>query len=56
LKKGESLNENELIKFVAAHIARFKKPKYVVFVSSLPKTDDGLIDREKVKALYGNPQ
>ena len=54
LKKGESLNENELIEFVAARIARFKKPKYVVFVSNLPKTKDGLIDREKIKSQFGN--
>jgi long-chain acyl-CoA synthetase len=53
LKKGESLNENELIEFVAARIAHYKKPKYVVFVSKLPKTADGLIDREKVKAEFG---
>jgi len=53
LKKGESLNENELIEFVATRIARYKKPKYVIFVSKLPKTADGLIDREKVKAEFG---
>jgi long-chain acyl-CoA synthetase len=53
LKEGVTLNENELIEFVATRIARFKKPKYVIFVSTLPKTEDGLIDREKVKAKYG---
>ncbi len=53
LKKGESLNENELIEFVAARIARYKKPKYIIFVSKLPKTADGLIDREQVKAEFG---
>jgi len=54
LKKGASLNETELIEFVAARIARYKKPKYVVFVSNLVKTKDGLIDRERVKAEYGS--
>jgi acyl-CoA synthetase (AMP-forming)/AMP-acid ligase II len=53
LKKDELLNENELIEFVAARIARYKKPKYVIFVSKLPKTAHGLIDREKVKAEFG---
>lgn len=53
LKKGESLDEHDLIEFVAARIARYKKPKYVVFVSSLPKDEDGFIDREKVKSRYG---
>lgn len=49
LKKGESLKESELIEFVASKIARFKKPKHVVFVPDLPKNDDGTIDRVKVK-------
>ncbi|MGA2464980.1 MAG: AMP-binding protein [Thermodesulfobacteriota bacterium] len=53
LKTGGSLNESELIEFVQGRIARFKKPKYVVFVSSLPKTEDGCIDREKIKVDYG---
>lgn len=54
LKEKGELSENELIEFVAARIARFKKPKYVVFVSGLPKTEEGVIDRERVKIEYGN--
>jgi long-chain acyl-CoA synthetase len=42
-----------LIDFVASRIARFKKPKYVEFVPALPKGADGSIDRQKVKASYG---
>jgi long-chain acyl-CoA synthetase len=53
LKKGETLTETGLIDFVAARIARYKKPKYVVFVPSLPKNKDGSVDRQKVKADYG---
>ncbi len=53
LKEGSTLSKQELIDFVASRIARYKKPKYVEFVSALPKTEDGSIDREKVKALYG---
>ncbi|MDY7038673.1 MAG: AMP-binding protein [Thermodesulfobacteriota bacterium] len=52
LKKGASLAEADLIEFVADRIARYKKPKYIVFVSSLPKSKDGLIDRSKIKADY----
>ena len=48
-KEDETLDETELTEFVAARIARYKKPKYVVFTSSLPTNEDGLIDREKVK-------
>ena len=53
VKKECTLKEEELIEFVAARIARFKKPKYVVFVSNLPKSEDGAIDREEVKTVYG---
>jgi long-chain acyl-CoA synthetase len=53
LKPGRSLAKQELIDFVAARIARYKKPKYVEFVPVLPKTQDGSIDREKVKAEHG---
>ena len=52
-RSGSSLEPQELIEFVASRIARYKKPKYVVFVESLPKTQDGAVDREKVKAQYG---
>lgn len=52
LRKGELLSEGELTGFVGARIAKFKRPKYVVFVSDLPKNDDGSIDRQKIKLVY----
>lgn len=53
LKEGTKLTAQELIDFVASRIARYKKPGYVEFVQSLPKKEDGSIDRGKVKELYG---
>jgi long-chain acyl-CoA synthetase len=53
LASGQAVTAEELIDFVAARIARFKKPKFVALVSELPKTADGRIDRVKVKELYG---
>lgn len=53
LKKKNSLKKNELIEFVGERIAKFKRPKYVVFVSDLPKTEDGSIDRQQVTSIYG---
>jgi len=42
LKEGKTLDAETLIEFVASKIARYKKPKYVVYVNSLPKTkEDG---------------
>lgn len=53
LKPGKTLTTEALAEFVARRIARYKKPRYVVFVDALPKQADGTTDREKVKALYG---
>jgi acyl-CoA synthetase (AMP-forming)/AMP-acid ligase II len=53
LKEGEKLEAQELIDFVGARIARFKKPQYVEFVGELPLLENGSPDRAKVKELYG---
>lgn len=52
LRKGYRLSAAELIDYVASRIARFKKPKHVVFVDVLPKTADGAVDRAKVKKIF----
>ena len=38
--------------FVGSKIARFKRPHAVVFTDALPRTADGVIDRETVKARW----
>ena len=53
LKPGKTLDPQALIDFVASKIARYKKPKFVVFVDGLPKTSEGDIDRAKVKEAHG---
>jgi long-chain acyl-CoA synthetase len=53
LKPEKTLDPQELIDFVASKIARYKKPKYVVVVDSLPKTKDGEIDRDRLKKDHG---
>jgi acyl-CoA synthetase (AMP-forming)/AMP-acid ligase II len=55
LRAGTSLTADDLTAFVASRIARYKKPRYVEFVPALPKTADGVIDRNQVKNLYGQP-
>jgi acyl-CoA synthetase (AMP-forming)/AMP-acid ligase II len=52
LRAGARATADEIIDFVAASIARFKKPKYVVFVDRLPTTGDGEIDRLSVKSRH----
>lgn len=52
IKKGSTINAGELIDFVASKIARYKKPKHVIFVECLPKKANGEINREEVKKAY----
>jgi fatty-acyl-CoA synthase len=57
LKTACELTETELIEFCTEHMARFKRPKKVVF-GELPKTATGKIQknilRENAKSLPGN--
>lgn len=41
--------------YVGSRIARFKRPHVVVFTDALPRTADGAVDRDAVKATWGNP-
>ncbi len=52
LHPGATLTKEDLIKFCGSKIAGYKKPRYVEFINELPKTEDGAVDREKVKAEY----
>jgi long-chain acyl-CoA synthetase len=56
LEPGQSLTDGELIQFVGSRIASYKKPQYVDFVTELPLTEDGSIDRARVKELHGGEQ
>ncbi len=42
-----------LIDHVGERIAPYKRPRSVVFVSSLPLKQDGTHDRDQIKALFG---
>jgi hypothetical protein len=53
LKEGKTVDAETLIEFVASRIARYKKPKTVVYVDSLPKTKTGEVDRIQVKKDHG---
>lgn len=56
LKEGETLEPQELIDFVGARIARYKKPQYVEFITDFPLLEDGEPDRAKIKELCGGEQ
>jgi long-chain acyl-CoA synthetase len=48
------LSANQVIDHVAGRIARYKRPKWVVFTDALPKTDAHEVDREAVKSRWGH--
>ncbi len=50
--ENSPLSEKDLIEYVGSRIARYKKPGYVTFVDTLPKTKDGDVDRIKVKEQH----
>ena len=52
-RSGRSVPASDLAEFVASKLARYKKPKHVVFVDALPKTAAGAIDRAAVKQAHG---
>ncbi len=51
--KGEMPSEQDVIDFVGERIARYKRPRKVVFVPGLPKKADGTNDRERIRQLHG---
>ncbi len=52
LRAGTSLEPAELIEFVGARIARYKRPKHVVFCDALPTNAQGQPDRPKIKEAF----
>ncbi len=44
----------QVIDHVGGKIAKFKRPRVVVFADALPRAADGAVDREAVKAKWGN--
>jgi acyl-CoA synthetase (AMP-forming)/AMP-acid ligase II len=52
LKEGASLTSDELIDFCKKRIARYKAPKSVEFVESLPKTPSGKVLKRELREKY----
>ena len=53
LRPSKMAAAEEIIEFVGGLIARYKRPKVVVFVDKLPKDGKGEIDRHAVKSAHG---
>ncbi len=53
LKPGAALTAEALIEFMRERLAKYKIPKSAVFVSKLPKTGAGKIDKKALIERYG---
>ena len=51
LKQGAQLSEEELIDFCAGRLAKYKTPKHIQFIETLPRSDAGKLDRKAMKEL-----
>ncbi|MGO8878864.1 MAG: AMP-binding enzyme, partial [Desulfomonilaceae bacterium] len=51
LKPGEMATESEIIEYCKQNLAKYKIPKYVEFVDSLPKSAIGKILRKELRRL-----
>jgi len=52
LKEGMSVSEKEIIEFCKQNLARYKAPKSVSFLPSLPKTGSGKIFKKALRDEY----
>ena len=52
LKPGCEVSEEEIISFCKERIARYKAPKSIDFISALPKTGSGKIEKKKLRDKY----
>ncbi|MEZ4986667.1 MAG: hypothetical protein R2795_16785 [Saprospiraceae bacterium] len=49
-KHGINIAADDLIAYCRTYLAKFKVPKYIVFMDVLPKNDTGKIDRKQLKS------
>ena len=53
LKEGHTLEEAEIIEFCQGKLAKYKIPKSVMFVESLPRTAAGKVLKRELREAYG---
>ena len=53
VKAAGRYTAQQVTDFVGGKIARFKRPHVVVFTDALPRTAEGAVDRDAVKAKFG---
>ena len=51
-KPGRTLTEEEILEYVGKNLASYKKPRKIVIVDSVPRSETGKIDRKAIRKLY----
>jgi fatty-acyl-CoA synthase len=52
VKPGRALADDDLLDFMAGRLARYKLPKRIIMVETLPKTGPGKIDKQRLLAEF----
>ena len=53
LRKGEKFTEEEMREFLTGKVAKYKFPKHMEFIKSMPMTGSGKIKKSELKKKYG---
>jgi len=53
VKKGKSITKEEITSYCMDKLAKYKIPKYIEFIESIPKTSAGKILRRQLAEKYG---
>jgi acyl-CoA synthetase (AMP-forming)/AMP-acid ligase II len=48
-KPGRTIIEEEILDYAAKHLASYKKPRKIVIVDSVPRSETGKIDRKAIR-------
>jgi fatty-acyl-CoA synthase len=54
VKEGHALNPEEVIEFCTGKLAKYKIPKSVILVDSLPRTAAGKVLKRELRETYGD--
>ncbi len=54
LKRDMSLTDREIVTLCEKNLARYKKPRYIEFVDTLPKNPSGKILKRELRNVYKN--
>ncbi len=52
LKPDREASKDQIVQFCKKHLAPYKRPKWVEFVTSLPKPSSGKVDKKQLRERY----